>query len=118
MKSDRIKPNCVTLCSLVRAYGRAEAMDKIEGVLRFIENSDVMLDSVFYNCLIDAYGRAGRLSEMSDVLDMMQKSGCKPDKITYSTMIKAYSRRGISNGVKEILSFTERDQPETDIDEA
>ncbi|KAF7120840.1 hypothetical protein RHSIM_Rhsim13G0055300 [Rhododendron simsii] len=65
MWSDRIKPNCVRLCSLVRGYRKAE---KILGVLHFIENADVMLDVIFFNCLVDAYGKMGCFVEMKGVL--------------------------------------------------
>uniref|UniRef100_A0A6N2LD86 Pentatricopeptide repeat-containing protein n=1 Tax=Salix viminalis TaxID=40686 RepID=A0A6N2LD86_SALVM len=41
MRSERIKPSCVTLCSLVRAYREAGKPEKIRSVLRFIENSDI-----------------------------------------------------------------------------
>ncbi|RVW98086.1 Pentatricopeptide repeat-containing protein, chloroplastic [Vitis vinifera] len=102
MRSERIKPSCVTLCSLVRAYGRAGKAEKIGGVLRFIENSDVMLDIVFFNCLVDAYGRLGCFAEMKGVLEMMKKKGCKPDKITYRTMIKAYKIGGMTSCAKEL----------------
>jgi pentatricopeptide repeat protein len=47
MKSERIKPNCVTLCSLVRAYGRAGEVKKINTALRIVDNSDITLDIVF-----------------------------------------------------------------------
>lgn len=105
MRSERIKPSCVTLCSLVRAYGQAGKPEKIGGVLRFIENSDVVLDTVFFNCLVDAYGRMGCFAEMKGVLDMMEQKGCKPDKITYRTMIKAYSINGMTSNVKELQNL-------------
>ncbi|KAG5514940.1 hypothetical protein RHGRI_036096 [Rhododendron griersonianum] len=68
MRSDRIKPNCVRLCSLVRAYRKARKAEKILGVLHFIENADVMLDIIFFNCLVDAYGKMGCFVEMKGVL--------------------------------------------------
>ncbi|RDX92260.1 Pentatricopeptide repeat-containing protein, chloroplastic, partial [Mucuna pruriens] len=102
MRSERIKPSCVTLCSLVRAYAHAGKPEKIGGVLRFVENSDVLLDTVFFNCLIDAYGRLGCLAEMKAVLEMMKQKSCKPDIITYRTMIKAYSFKGMDGHAKEL----------------
>jgi pentatricopeptide repeat protein len=93
MKSERIKPNCVTLCSLVRA----EEVKKIKTVLRIVENSDITLDIVFFNCLVDAYGRVGCLAEMWDVLDLMKEHRCKPDKVTCTTMIKWFLVKGIDD---------------------
>ncbi|KAG5514937.1 hypothetical protein RHGRI_036094 [Rhododendron griersonianum] len=68
MRSDIIKPNCFWLRSLVRAYGKARKAEKILGVLHFIENADVMLDIIFFNCLVDAYGKMGCFVEMKGVL--------------------------------------------------
>ena len=102
MRSERIKPSCVTLCSLVRAYARAGKPEKISGVLRFVENSDVLLDTVFFNCLVDAYARLGCLAEMKGVLEMMKQNGCKPDIVTYRTMIKTYTYKGMDSHAKEL----------------
>ncbi|KAI3968887.1 hypothetical protein MKX01_029037 [Papaver californicum] len=88
MRSERIKPNW------------SGAKEKIEGVLRFIEDSDILLDTVFFNCLVDAYGRLVCLAGMRQVLEMMGNCGCKPDKVTYSTMIKAYTSNGVSSRAK------------------
>ncbi|CAN4089706.1 unnamed protein product [Withania somnifera] len=77
MQSERIRPNCVTLCSLVRAYGKA----------------------------VDAYGTMGCFTELKGVLEMMERSGCKPDKITYRSMIKAYSINGMTRKVTELRNL-------------
>ncbi|KAL0333079.1 UNVERIFIED_CONTAM: Pentatricopeptide repeat-containing protein, chloroplastic [Sesamum calycinum] len=100
--SERIKPNCVTLCSLIRAYGNDGKAEKIAAVIRFIDNSDVMLDTVFFNCLVDSYGMMGCFAEMKGVIEMMKRSGCEPDKITYRTMIKAYTISGMTSQAKEL----------------
>ncbi|KAL6310562.1 hypothetical protein AAG906_015300 [Vitis piasezkii] len=78
MRSERIKPSCVTLCSLVRAYGRAGKAEKL-------------------GCFA-----AGLLCRDERVLEMMKKKGCKPDKITYRTMIKAYKIGGMTSCAKEL----------------
>ncbi|CAA3002372.1 Hypothetical predicted protein [Olea europaea subsp. europaea] len=100
MESERIKPNYVTLCSLVRAHGNAGKVEKIE-VFRCIDNLDVMLDTVFFNCLVDAYGMMGCYAKMKGMLEIW-RGGCKPDKITYRTMIKAYSIGGMTSHAKEV----------------
>nr|GFD48249.1 pentatricopeptide repeat-containing protein At5g48730, chloroplastic [Tanacetum cinerariifolium] len=45
MQSESIKPNCVTLCSLVRGYAQAGKAEKIGGLMRYIESSDVTVDT-------------------------------------------------------------------------
>ncbi|XVE78093.1 hypothetical protein DITRI_Ditri13aG0116100 [Diplodiscus trichospermus] len=51
---------------------RSERIKPIAGVLRFIENSDVTLDIVFFNCLVDAYGRMGCFAEMKGKLKIVE----------------------------------------------
>jgi pentatricopeptide repeat protein len=85
MKSEHIKPNCVG------------EVKKINTVLRIVENSDITLDIVFFNCLVDAYRRVGALSEMSEVLDLMRTRLCKRDKVTCTTKIKWFLIKGIDD---------------------
>lgn len=109
MKSERIKPNCVTLCSLVRAYGRAGDKEMIKAVIKLIENSDVLLDTAFFNCLVDAYARVGCLGEMQGVLDMMEKKKCKPDKVTINTMVRDFVSKGINDqSVQDLRNVLKR----------
>jgi len=56
-----MKYNSVRYCSLVNAYSKAEFICKIDSILRHVENSDVILDTPFFNCIISPYGQAGDL---------------------------------------------------------
>lgn len=79
MQTGMIQLNCITFYLLMRAYGQAGKVNKIGGVLQIIENSDVTLDSVCFNCLVDAYGTMGCFVEMKWALEMMEMKGFKPE---------------------------------------
>ncbi|XP_010524686.1 PREDICTED: pentatricopeptide repeat-containing protein At5g48730, chloroplastic [Tarenaya hassleriana] len=97
----------INTCCIIPEQRRAGKADKIAGVLRFIENSDIRLDIVFFNCLVDAYGRMEKFAEMKGVLEVMDRKGSKPDKITYKTMMKAYRISGMTSHVKELTALVE-----------
>jgi pentatricopeptide repeat protein len=52
----RIKTNIITYCSIVCVYSKAGHIMKVDSILRQVENSDIILDTPFFNCVIRAYG--------------------------------------------------------------
>ncbi|KAK8711720.1 hypothetical protein V6N13_146987 [Hibiscus sabdariffa] len=46
MRSERTKPSCVTLCSLLRAYGRMGCFAEMKGVLEMMKHTKELLDLV------------------------------------------------------------------------
>ncbi|KAL9367782.1 hypothetical protein Peur_038981 [Populus x canadensis] len=51
----RIKTNIITYCSIVSVYSKAGHIMKVDSILRQVENSDIILDTPFFNCVIRAY---------------------------------------------------------------
>ncbi|KAK4406215.1 Pentatricopeptide repeat-containing protein [Sesamum angolense] len=95
MKHQGLKPNSITYSSLVSAYGKARLLGKVDSILRQVENSDVVLDTPFFNCVINAYGNAGDVERMMELLMAMEGCGCKPDNITFATIIQACRAQGM-----------------------
>jgi pentatricopeptide repeat protein len=62
-----------------------------------VENSDIILDTPFSNCVVRAYGWAGDVDKMSNLFLEMKGRKCKPDSITSATMIQAYNAQGMEN---------------------
>jgi pentatricopeptide repeat protein len=111
MKHLGIKPNTVTYCSLVSAYSKAGHIMKVDSILRQVENSDVILDTPFFNCVISAYGRAGDIEKMSELFLGMEGRKCKPDSITFATMIQAYNAQGMieaAQGMENMMIATRK----------
>ncbi|CAN4076839.1 unnamed protein product [Withania somnifera] len=95
MKHEGMKPTSFTYCSLVSAYSRAGLLENVGSIMRQVENSDVVLDTPFFNCIISAYGQAGDIERMVALFLEMNVRKCKPDYITFSTMIQAYNSQGM-----------------------
>ncbi|CAN6308298.1 unnamed protein product, partial [Urochloa humidicola] len=87
MKIQGVKPNPVTYCSLVNGYSKAGLVDKVPGIICQTENTDVVLDTPFFNCVISTYAKSGDIKIMEEMLQLMKDKKCKPDKVTYATMV-------------------------------
>ncbi|GAB4832532.1 hypothetical protein Ancab_006553 [Ancistrocladus abbreviatus] len=88
-----MKPNTITYCSLVNAYSKAGKLYRVNSILRQVENSNVVLDTPFFNCIISAYGRVGDVDKMNKLFLLMKEKNCEPDNITFATMIQAYNAK-------------------------
>ncbi|KAJ8533532.1 hypothetical protein K7X08_006856 [Anisodus acutangulus] len=95
MKHEGVKPTTFTYCSLVSAYSRAGLLEKVDSIMRQVENSDVVLDTPFFNCIISAYGQTGDIERMLALFLEMKVRKCKPDYITFCTTIQAYNSQGL-----------------------
>lgn len=107
MKIQGVKPNAITYCSLVNGYSKAGLLDKVPGIIRQTENTDVVLDTPFFNCVVSAYAKSGDIKIMEEMLQLMKKK-CKPDKVTYTTMIQAYTAHGMDEAAKLLEMEVER----------
>lgn len=97
-----MKPNSVTYCSLVSSYSKAGLLRKVDSIMRQVENSDVVLDTPFFNCIISAYGQAGDITKMGELFLTMKERNCKPDNITFGTMIQAYNAQGMIEAAEDL----------------
>ncbi|KAK3148583.1 hypothetical protein QOZ80_3BG0296830 [Eleusine coracana subsp. coracana] len=108
MKIQGVKPNPVTYCSLVNGYRKAGLLDKVPGIIRQTENTDVVLDTPFFNCVISAYANSGDTKIMEEMLQLMKDKNCKPDKVTYATMVQAYTAQGMDEAARLLKIQIER----------
>ncbi|XP_021830612.1 pentatricopeptide repeat-containing protein At5g48730, chloroplastic isoform X2 [Prunus avium] len=70
MRSERMKPSCVTLCSLVRAYGLAE----MKGVLEIMEQKGCRPDKVTYRTMIKAYSANKMIGHVKELRELMEST--------------------------------------------
>jgi len=97
-----MKPTAVTYCTLVSAYSKSGLLHRIDSVMRQVENSDVVLDTTFFNCILSAYGQAGEIKKMGELLLAMKERNCKMDKITLATLMQAYKKQGMIEAAEEL----------------
>ena len=108
MKIQGVKPSPITYCSLVNGYSKAGLLDKVPGIIRQTENTDVVLDTPFFNCVISAYAKSGDIKIMEEMLQLMKDKKCKPDKVTHATMIQAYTAHGMEEAARLLEMEAER----------
>ncbi|RLN40217.1 pentatricopeptide repeat-containing protein [Panicum miliaceum] len=100
MKIQGVKPSPITYCSLVNGYSKAGLLDKVPGIIRQTENTDVVLDTPFFNCVISAYAKSGDIKIMEEMLQLMKDKKCKPDK--------AYNAHGMDEAARLLEMEAER----------
>jgi pentatricopeptide repeat protein len=108
MKIQGVKPSPITYCSLVNGYSKAGLLDKVPGIIRQTENTDVVLDTPFFNCVISAYAKSGDIKIMEEMIQLMKDKKCKPDNVTYATMIQAYNAHGMDEAARLLEMEAER----------
>ena len=64
--------------------------EKVQKMMKKMEESGFKPNVASYTSLIEAYGRKKLFSEAEGILDKMMKEGPKPTQITYQTMIGAF----------------------------
>ena len=84
------------------AYGKARLLHKIDSIMRQIENSDVILDTTFFNSVISVYGHVGDVKKMNEMFLAMKDKDCEPDSITFATMIHAYKTMGMIEAAQDL----------------
>ncbi|KAG5238448.1 pentatricopeptide repeat-containing protein [Salix suchowensis] len=103
-------PSIVTHNIVIETFGKAGDIKTMENIQQ-VENSDVILDTPFFNCIICAYGRAGDVEKMSNLFLGMEERKCKPDSITFATMIQAYNAQGMieaAQGMENMMIATRK----------
>uniref|UniRef100_A0ACD6A1R5 Uncharacterized protein n=2 Tax=Avena sativa TaxID=4498 RepID=A0ACD6A1R5_AVESA len=108
MKIQGFKPNPITYYSLVNGYSKAGLLDMVPAIIRQTENTDVVLDTPFFNCVIGAYAKSGDIKIMEEMLQLMKDKKCKPGKVIYTTMIQAYIAHGMDEAAKLLEMEVER----------
>ena len=79
-------------------------MEKVNSIVRQVKNSDVILDTPFFNCAISAYGQGGDVKSMHQLFLAMKEQNCYPDSITFATMVQAYNAQGMTDAAQDLES--------------
>ena len=80
----------------------------VPAIIRQSENTDVVLDTPFFNFVISAYANSRDIKIMEEMLQLMRENKCKPGKVIYTTMIQAYIAHGMDEAAKLLETEVER----------
>ncbi|PIA54740.1 hypothetical protein AQUCO_00900962v1 [Aquilegia coerulea] len=105
MQRENVKPNMVTLVSILSACAQVGALDMGRWVHSYIDRSKLGLNVVLGTALVDMYCKCGELESAQHVFDCMPSR----DVVTWNAMIMGFSMNG--KGKKAMkLFFKMRDE--------
>lgn len=94
MLADGIRPNVVTLSTLVDGYTKLERFDEALDLYGEMRALGIRLDRVCYNALLSLYVKTGRYAEIPRVCEEMEVMGVDKDTVTYNSLINGYGKQG------------------------
>ncbi|KAL5698285.1 hypothetical protein ACHQM5_029344 [Ranunculus cassubicifolius] len=98
MQMENVKPNMVTLLSILSACAQAGALDMGRWVHIYIDRNRLGLNTVVGTSLVDMYCKCGELESARRAFDCMPSR----DTVTWNAMIMGFSMNGKS---KEAMDF-------------
>ncbi|TYH79798.1 hypothetical protein ES332_D03G087400v1 [Gossypium tomentosum] len=137
MEQDGIKPNIVSICTLLAPFEKAIALYKsmrkrkvladsvtytvlISGSYKLSRYSEALgflddmvglkipLTKEVYSSLICVYSKQGQVAEAESMFNMIKVSGCCPDVVAYTAMLHAYN--SAENWAKASAIFLEMEE--------
>ncbi|XWS76135.1 hypothetical protein CRYUN_Cryun01aG0150600 [Craigia yunnanensis] len=91
MQMGEVRPNYVTLVSVLPTISRPKALDSGKWVHWYAERNEIVIDDVIGSALIDMYARCGSIEKAVQVFDKISK----PNTITWSAIIGGLAMHGL-----------------------
>ncbi|XVF57164.1 hypothetical protein PTKIN_Ptkin06aG0182300 [Pterospermum kingtungense] len=88
MVEERIKPNEITLLSLIKECGFVGALELGKQLHAYILRNGICLSLAFATALVDMYGKCGEIRNAKAVFDTVKNK----DVMTWTAMIAAYAQ--------------------------
>ncbi|KAK6146058.1 hypothetical protein DH2020_019927 [Rehmannia glutinosa] len=97
MQQHGIKPDQVTMLSVMSAYARLGALDQAKKIHQFVNDKGFGKALPINNALIDMYAKCGSLEEAKRVFDRMHRKNV----ISWTSMVSAFAVHGdVDNALK------------------
>jgi pentatricopeptide repeat protein len=90
MLQARMKPNQITLTSVLRAYASLAALEQGKHFHAYISRTLFQSDVCVGNALVDMYAKCGCIKDAHKAFDQMPKQ----DEVSWNTMIVGYAHHG------------------------
>ncbi|EOY17244.1 Pentatricopeptide repeat (PPR) superfamily protein [Theobroma cacao] len=103
MQIGEVRPNYVTLVSVLPAISRLGALELGKWVHLYAEKNEIEIDDVLGSALIDMYSKCGSIDKAVQVFERISK----PNTITWSAMIGGLAMHGRAEGALDYFSRME-----------
>ncbi|KAF5188851.1 Pentatricopeptide repeat-containing protein eli1 protein [Thalictrum thalictroides] len=100
MLSEKVKPNEVTVLSILSACGQLGALESGRWMHSYIENNGIQLNVHVGTAFIDMYCKCGSLEDARLVFDRIKNK----DVVAWNSMIVGYAMHGFSQDALELFS--------------
>ena len=91
MKQKNIPPSKVTYSILIKGYGNAQKLEKVQDLFNDFKKTFTTSD-IIYGCLINCCAQCKRLDLMNEYYEAMKIDGITPNLFIYTTLIKGYCK--------------------------
>lgn len=105
MQMGKVRPNYVTLVSVLSAISRIGALELGKWVHLYAERNDIVIDDVLGSALIDMYAKCGSIEKAVQVFNRISK----PNTITWSAIIGGLAIHGRAKDALDYFSRMERE---------
>lgn len=95
----KIKPNELTVLSLLSACGQLGALESGRWLHSYIENNGIQVNTHVGTALIDMYSKCGSLEDACLVFDMIDEK----DVVAWNSMIVGYAMHGFSRDALQLF---------------
>ncbi|XP_021817296.1 pentatricopeptide repeat-containing protein ELI1, chloroplastic [Prunus avium] len=95
----KIKPNKLTVLSLLSACGQLGALESGRWLHSYIENNGIQVNAHVGTALIDMYSKCGSLEDARLVFDMIDEK----DVVAWNSMIVGYAMHGFSRDALQLF---------------
>lgn len=104
MLLSKVKPNEVTMLSILSACGQLGALESGQWVHSYMQNNGISISVLVGTALIDMYSKCGSLEEARMVFDGMKFK----DVVAWNSMIVGYAMHGFSQEALELFKDMRR----------
>lgn len=102
MKEYGIKGSAVTYGTIVKAYGRANIIDKVVQAWEEMSAVGLEANAVTYGCMLDACVKCGHIEKALHVFSVMKQSNLHKNTILYATLIKGFAKNKDVAGARDL----------------
>ena len=89
----RIVPDLITYSIVIKGYARANNLNKVMEIYKYLSLNNYELDEVLFNTLLDGFAKHNNNDAFEKIIYQMEVLGIEKSVITYGVIMKLYSKQ-------------------------
>ncbi|XP_039144246.1 LOW QUALITY PROTEIN: pentatricopeptide repeat-containing protein At2g29760, chloroplastic-like [Dioscorea cayenensis subsp. rotundata] len=99
MECGDLRPNDVTMVSVLSACGKKEDLELGKWIHSYIEMNDIPKDLILINAILDMYVKCGSIEDAKQLFDKMTER----DSVSWTTMLAGYAKAGELDAARRVF---------------